>query len=170
MTHAELFAAGCSIAPTRRRRFLWAAWWSAPPARDPFRKPDAFQGGARTREEALAQAERTAGVHLVELEPRWARAWARVLVGQPPWLEKSTGEERHGTAPRAKAAPRASVWATLGVTRDATEDDLKRAFRQRALETHPDHGGEAETFRNVQRAYEEARRRVGRPKKRRPRG
>lgn len=137
--------------------------------RDPFRKPDAFHGGARTREEALLAAERAAGVHLVELAPRWARAWARLLVGQPPWLEKSASPLDHGASPRAKTSPEASVWATLGVTRDATEDQLKRAFRKRALETHPDHGGDPEAFRGVQRAYEEARRRAARPKKRRAR-
>ena len=40
---------------------MWVAWWTAPPAREPFRKPDAFSGGARSHEEALAQARRAAG-------------------------------------------------------------------------------------------------------------
>src|SRR3954451_10586603 len=80
-----LFVASCSITTTRRRRFMWVAWWTAPPAREPFRKPDAFSGGARSHEEALAQARRAAGVLLVEIEPYWARAWARVLLGRPPW-------------------------------------------------------------------------------------
>lgn len=78
---SDLFAPVCSIAPTKRRRFLWAAWWTGAPARDPFRKPDASSGGARTREEARLEAERAAGRSLVEIEPRWARAWARVLLG-----------------------------------------------------------------------------------------
>lgn len=171
---SELFAAVCSIAPTRRRRFLWAAWWTGPPSRDPFRKPDAFHGGARTREEALAAAERAAGAHLVEIEPRWARAWGRVLIGQAPWIEKKKGasEERSAApgASRARTAgelPRASVWAILGVESHVTEVELKRAFRKRALETHPDRGGTAEAFRDLQRAYEEAQRRVARPRKRR---
>jgi hypothetical protein len=84
---SELFAAAVSIAPTKRRRFLWAAWWTAPPARDPFRKPDASEGGARTRDEALRHAERAAGRTLVQIEPLWARAWARVLMGLPPFTQ-----------------------------------------------------------------------------------
>ena len=36
--------------------------------------------------------------------------------------------------------------ALLGVAEHATHDDLRRAFRQRALATHPDHGGDPESF------------------------
>lgn len=130
--------------------------------RDPFRKPDAFHGGARTREEALEEAERAAGVHLIELEPRWARAWARILVGQPPWREKKIAGDaesgaRHSSKRRpTKETPRASVWAILGIPAQSSVTEIKRAYRKRALETHPDHGGDPEAFRTVQRAYEEA--------------
>ena len=152
---------------------MWVAWWTAPPARAPFRKPDAFSGGARSHEEALAQARRAAGVLLVELEPYWARAWARVLLGRPPW-----GARAEGTASRsgrgrssgrsatettnAARATTTSIWETLGITARATADDLKRAFRRRALATHPDRGGDAEAFRQVQRAFKEAQRRIAR--------
>ncbi len=176
---SELFAAVCSITSTKRRRFLWAAWWTGPPTREPFRKPDAFHGGARTREEALAAAERAAGAHLVEIEPRWARAWARVLVGQAAFRKQrksgdedaatpdaKSGAKRAARAPGAGEVPRASVWAILGVTPQVTAGELKRAYRTRALETHPDRGGSAEGFREVQRAYEEAQRRMARPRKR----
>jgi len=153
---------------------MWVAWWTAPPAREPFRKPDAFSGGARSHEEALAQARRAAGVTLVEIEPYWARAWARVLLGRPPWgvraeggasassaHERSSG--RSTTAPTNAARPTTtSIWATLGITARATAVDLKRAFRQRALATHPDRGGDAEAFRQVQSAFKEAQRRIAR--------
>ena len=149
---------------------MWVAWWTAPPAREPFRKPDAFSGGARSREEALAQARRAAGVLLVEIEPHWARAWARVLLGRPPWGVRaegaSSGVGAHGrstTATKnAAGATPTSIWETLGITARATADDLKRAFRQRALATHPDRGGDAEAFRQVQRAFKEAQRRIAR--------
>jgi hypothetical protein len=171
----DLFAAVCSIAPTRRRRFLWAAWWTAPPARDPFRKPDAFNGGARTREEARLEAERVAGCALVEIEPRWARAWARVMLGQPPWNKPRAqppppgGSVFGSVPPRAREAARPSALSILGVEPTATLDEIKRAFRKRALETHPDRGGDAEAFRTVQRAYEQAVARRARPAKRRKR-
>ena len=155
---------------------MWVAWWTAPPAREPFRKPDAFSGGARSHEEALAQARRAAGVTLVEIEAYWARAWARVLIGRPPWGVRAEGE---GTASSAQArssarssgrsstattdaarATTTSIWETLGITARATADELKRAFRRRALATHPDRGGDAEAFRQVQRAFKEAQRRI----------
>jgi DnaJ domain len=171
---ATLFAPGCAITTTRRRRFLWTAWWTAPPCRDPFRKPDAFAGGARTRDEAFAAAERAAGVHLVEIDASWARAWGRILVGRPPWDATRDGE-RSSTTPGgdridAADATRSSIWAILGVQPHAPEDELKRAYRMRALQTHPDHGGTAEAFREVTRAYQEARKRSARPRKRRPQG
>ncbi|MEO6575604.1 MAG: J domain-containing protein [Polyangiaceae bacterium] len=145
-----LFAPVCSITPTKRRRYLWAAWWTTPPAEDPFRKPDASQGGARTRDEAKRGAEKAAGRTLVEIEPRWARAWTRILVGEPPW------SERKGRRDHPAETPSASVWTILGITAKATDAEIKRAFRKRALETHPDHGGEAEAFRAVKEAYEKA--------------
>jgi hypothetical protein len=161
---SKLFTAVVSIAPTRRRRFLWAAWWTAPPTRAPFRKPDAAQGGSRTRAEALRQAVRAAGRPLVEIEAGWARGWGRILVGEPPWTAK---EAAGGEAPRPRrAAPEsASVWQLLGIEAGATVSEIKRAFRVRALATHPDHGGDPDSFRAVRRAYDEAlRRRRRRPK------
>jgi hypothetical protein len=149
---------------------MWVAWWTAPPAREPFRKPDASSGGARSHEEALAQARRAAGVPLAEIEPHWARAWARVLLGRPPWGVRAGGTAgsfgAHGrsTTATTNAAKdtTTSIWETLGITARATADDLKRAFRRRALATHPDRGGDAEAFRQVQRAFKEAQRRIAR--------
>jgi hypothetical protein len=156
---------------------MWVAWWTAPPAREPFRKPDGFSGGARSHEQALAEARRAAGVPLVEIEPYWARAWARVLIGRPPWglraegaassssgHRRASGRPTTATADRSKGTPTTatSIWETLGITARATADELKRAFRQRALATHPDRGGDAEAFRQVQRAFKEAQRRLAR--------
>jgi DnaJ-class molecular chaperone len=45
-------------------------------------------------------------------------------------------------------------YALLGVARDASPDDLKRAFRTRARELHPDTGGDAEAFRKLVEAYD----------------
>jgi hypothetical protein len=168
-----LFVASCSVTTTRRRRFLWVAWWTAPPAREPFRKPDAFSGGVRSHEEALTQARHAAGVPLVEIEPHWARAWARVLIGRPPWSVRAEGAAGSSAQGRSggrsttattnvAGATATSIWETLGITARATADDLKRAFRQRALATHPDRGGDPEAFRQVQRAFKEAQRRIAR--------
>lgn len=153
----ELFAPVCSITTTQRRRFFWALWSSGPPSRVPFRKPDASDGGAATYDDALAAAERRAGGKVVVVEAVWARAWIRVLRGERPWRSSADHEARVATvAPRREQ----SVWATLGVTRDATAAELKVAYRKRALETHPDRGGDAQAFREVVNAYREAERRL----------
>jgi curved DNA-binding protein CbpA len=44
----------------------------------------------------------------------------------------------------------------LGVEPKATVEQIRAAFRQRALVTHPDHGGDPEAFRALHRAYQEA--------------
>lgn len=42
----------------------------------------------------------------------------------------------------------------LGVRRDATDDQVKAAYRRRAKATHPDSGGDPDAFSRVQKAYE----------------
>jgi len=42
----------------------------------------------------------------------------------------------------------------LGVRRDATDEQVKAAYRRRAKATHPDSGGNPEAFSRVQKAYE----------------
>jgi hypothetical protein len=152
---SELFAAVVSVVPTKRGKFFWAAWWAAPPEAKPFRRPDASSGGARSLEEAVQAAERAADRPLTTIEPHWAGAWRRVLRGDPPWPPGGPAgppPER----PRASepASRRASPHAILGVEPDADEPAIKRAYRKRALETHPDRGGDPAVFRAVQRAYE----------------
>ncbi len=164
MTSA-LFNAVCSIAPTRRRRFFWAAWWTAPPNAKPFRKPDAADGGARTRAEAHAAAERAAGRPLVELESGWARAWSNVLSGKDPWPSERTTEEV-AIRPKPSVVNNPSIWQTLGLASSAGEPEIKAAYRKRALELHPDRGGTHEGFLALQRAYESALKRSTRPRKR----
>jgi len=166
---SALFAPVCAITATRRRRFLWVAWWTAAPSRSPFRKPDAFEGGARTREEALSAAQRAAGCTLLEIESGWARAWANVLIGKDPWPPSQ--QARHAAAeaprPRSAVAAKPSIWRTLGLKPEATLPEIKSAYRKRALEAHPDRGGSDSAFRALQTAYESAlKRRKHQPKPR----
>jgi curved DNA-binding protein CbpA len=44
--------------------------------------------------------------------------------------------------------------ALLGVSEHASAHDLRRAFRQRALQTHPDHGGDAQAFADLVQALQ----------------
>ncbi|MFV0319723.1 MAG: J domain-containing protein [Microbacterium sp.] len=48
----------------------------------------------------------------------------------------------------------ASAYEILGVAATAEHDELRRAYRVRLRETHPDTGGDAEVFILVQRAWE----------------
>lgn len=48
----------------------------------------------------------------------------------------------------------ADLYDVLGVDRDASREEIKRAYRRRARELHPDAGGDEEAFKEVTRAYE----------------
>ena len=43
---------------------------------------------------------------------------------------------------------------TLGVSKDASEKEIKAAYRKLAMKNHPDQGGDAEKFTKIQEAYE----------------
>ena len=45
-------------------------------------------------------------------------------------------------------------YSILGLKRSASQEDIKNAFRKKALETHPDKGGDPEEFKKVREAYE----------------
>jgi len=47
-----------------------------------------------------------------------------------------------------------SLYDALGVSRSADTDEIKKAYRRQALEHHPDKGGSAEKFQQIQKAYE----------------
>jgi molecular chaperone DnaJ len=48
----------------------------------------------------------------------------------------------------------ADLYAVLGLRPDATPEEIKRAYRARAREHHPDAGGDADRFKEVTHAYE----------------
>ncbi|GAT71878.1 putative membrane protein [Microbacterium sp. HM58-2] len=48
----------------------------------------------------------------------------------------------------------ASAYEVLGVTPETAEEELRRAYRLRLRQTHPDTGGDAAVFIRVQRAWE----------------
>jgi DnaJ domain len=163
----SVLAGRVSITTTKRRRYFWCVWWTGEPTRAPFRPPDAFSGGARTPEEAKAQATRAAGRSVEEIEPLWARAFIRVQQGLPPFVEKKprrpaeepprpqSGRQQRPFMPTVEDRS-ANPFAILGLSAGASTADIHRAFRCRALETHPDRGGKAEDFIRVKWAQLQA--------------
>ena len=51
-------------------------------------------------------------------------------------------------------ANRPDYYKTLGVSKDATTDEIKKAFRKLARTNHPDAGGDEEKFKEINEAYE----------------
>ncbi len=146
-----------SIARTKRRRFLWCAWWTGEPTAHPFRAPDRW-GGARTEDEARALAERAAGMSLQLIDAHWAAAFKRQRAGLPPFV---TREPR--AVETARPPPPVDPHTVLGVAPHAPIEDVKAAFRKQALEHHPDRGGSADAFIALKRAYDAV---VGRRRRR----
>ena len=56
-------------------------------------------------------------------------------------------------AARAWARCEEDLYATLGVGRRASAEEIRRAYKLRAAKAPPDHGGDAEEFKRVAAAY-----------------
>jgi curved DNA-binding protein CbpA len=47
-----------------------------------------------------------------------------------------------------------NLYETLGVAPEATKDEIKKAYRSKAQQHHPDKGGDKDVFQQVQLAYD----------------
>lgn len=47
-----------------------------------------------------------------------------------------------------------SHYETLGISKNSTQDEIKKAYRKLAMKEHPDKGGDAEKFKKINEAYE----------------
>jgi DnaJ family protein A protein 2 len=59
----------------------------------------------------------------------------------------------HGRGPR-KEADTNKFYEVLGIPKDASAADIKKAFRKQAMQHHPDKGGDEDKFKEVSKAYE----------------
>ncbi|KAJ8470167.1 hypothetical protein OPV22_024510 [Ensete ventricosum] len=57
-----------------------------------------------------------------------------------------------GRAP--KSSDNTRYYEILGVSKNASQDDLKKAYRKAAIKNHPDKGGDPEKFKELAQAYE----------------
>ncbi|KAF9595933.1 hypothetical protein IFM89_006214 [Coptis chinensis] len=54
----------------------------------------------------------------------------------------------------AKKSDNTKYYEVLGVSKNASQDDLKKAYRKAAIKNHPDKGGDPEKFKDIAQAYE----------------
>jgi len=97
-------------------------------------------------------------------EPEWAtdeRTGGAERAGRTGRRVGGAGGRAAGRTARTPTAggrdPVAVAFAELDVATDADAAEVKRAYRERVKETHPDQGGDEEAFRRVREAYETAR-------------
>jgi hypothetical protein len=63
-------------------------------------------------------------------------------------------EQRH-------KAPKPLPFVVFGLDAGCSEEDIHRAYRKQVKKAHPDHGGDAEQFKRLHAAYEEALKIIG---------
>lgn len=54
----------------------------------------------------------------------------------------------------SSSADTQKMYDVLGVKKDATSNDIKKAYRKMAMQHHPDKGGDPEKFKEISKAYE----------------
>lgn len=113
--------------------------------------------GARLRARARARARgESRGRRRGE-----GRSRGRAGRGPGPRGRRATGTEydrargRDRADVRGEAPSRAEAYRVLGLNPGADEEEVRRAYRERAKATHPDaEGGDEEAFKRVNAAYE----------------
>lgn len=56
--------------------------------------------------------------------------------------------------PHHREVDNAKFYNVLGLSKDASESEVKKAYRKLAIKHHPDKGGDPEKFKEISRAYE----------------
>ena len=72
-------------------------------------------------------------------------------------LPFETPEVDFGPTVAAEPDPIGAAFAELGVPVDSPVDEVKRAYRRRVKDAHPDQGGDEDAFRRLREAYATAK-------------
>lgn len=122
----------------------------------------------------LLKAPRRKGPSREDLARLVVRAARRALVEgttvDEAWLRARIAEAcRKPRRPAAKVRPGAECLAVLGLGPGATIEQVKAAYRRKAVEIHPDRGGTDAAMAQLNEAYEAALRLLGASRVRTPR-
>lgn len=80
-------------------------------------------------------------------------------------IEARRTELRHGSLNLVRAsfagfkalpAPKGDCWQVLGITKNASRDEIEKAYRTKAKSAHPDAGGSTDGMAKLNQAREEA--------------
>ena len=93
--------------------------------------------------------------------PRWADgSFADRWRSRRAYWEGDPGDRAPGDVGGSSRPDRETVresFAALGLSPDASGDEVRAAYRERIKDVHPDQGGDRESFRRIQDAYATAR-------------
>jgi len=90
-------------------------------------------------------------------------ARGRTAAGRATGSRSGRRSSRQGRTARAGGSRQQTkarvsrAFRTLGVSRDASVEEVKSAYREKVKDVHPDHGGSEEAFSRVQDAYATAK-------------
>ena len=95
-----------------------------------------------------------------ETRPANVQRVAEVIETLFQWIENgiTTWDEAFAGFVRTSTSTSTSNewWCVLRAPPDATRDEIEHAYRRQARVVHPDMGGDAESFRKLRAAYEQA--------------
>lgn len=75
------------------------------------------------------------------------------MFGGFPFEEFENMHAGRGRGPK-KPVENSKYYELLGVDKNATFDQIKKAYRKKAIKEHPDKGGDPEKFKEITHAYE----------------
>ena len=110
---------------------------------------------AKAVEKRRAQEARERAVQEAELARRKEEERKQKDLARFRKFDRRGGPAEPKAKPRMNAAMRASKTKYLDLPATATLDEIKKKFRKIAMVSHPDRGGDADTFDAIQQAYNE---------------
>jgi hypothetical protein len=126
------------------RDYKWVAYpCSSYPHGGVFNKlPDYYQDYERERKKAQERAKRAREKEEQDRWSEYARRFAQGFFG-------FNDEE-----PSDKKLDKDYPYCVFGLSKSASDDDMKKAYRKSVLRAHPDKGGTPELFRKVREAWD----------------